>query len=137
MTYCADYDPISCPVGCYYAEETEKLNRELSSDLKDYVIMSIIYAIEIVISGLAVPVFVIVSAAERTLREKTKSQEMYLAAELEYISQYKKQQTETRAFRHDIKNNLAMAQMMLANGQTEEASAHISDGDSIPLIDDS
>ena len=43
MTYCADYDPISCPVGCYYAEETEKLNRELSSDLRDYVIMSIIY----------------------------------------------------------------------------------------------
>ena len=92
-----------------------------------YHIMSIIYAIEIVISGLAVPVFVIVSAAERTLREKTKSQETYLAAELEYFSQYKKQQTETRAFRHDIKNNLAMAQMMLANGQTEEASAHISD----------
>ena len=44
MTYCADYDPILCPVGCYYAEETEKLNRKLSSDLRDYVIMSIIYS---------------------------------------------------------------------------------------------
>ena len=43
MTYCADYDPISCPLVCYYAEETEKLNRELNSDLRDYVIMSIIY----------------------------------------------------------------------------------------------
>lgn len=43
MTYCADYDPISCPVGCYYAEETEKLNRDLSSDLRDYVTMSKIY----------------------------------------------------------------------------------------------
>ena len=43
MTYCADYDPISCPVGCYYAEETEKLNRELSPDLRDYVAMSKIY----------------------------------------------------------------------------------------------
>lgn len=43
MTYCADYDPISCPVGCYYAEETEKLSRDLSSDLKDYVTMSKIY----------------------------------------------------------------------------------------------
>jgi len=47
VTYCADYDPISCPVGCYYAEETEKLNRELSSDLRDYVIMSIIYGTEL------------------------------------------------------------------------------------------
>ena len=43
MTYCADYDPISCPVGCYYAEETEKLNRDLSSDLRDHVTMSKIY----------------------------------------------------------------------------------------------
>ncbi len=43
MTYCADYDPISCPVGCYYAEETEKLNRDLNSDLRDYVTMSKIY----------------------------------------------------------------------------------------------
>lgn len=43
MTYCADYDPISCPVGCYYAEETEKLNRELNPDLRDYVTMSKIY----------------------------------------------------------------------------------------------
>lgn len=43
MTYCADYDPISCPVGCYYAEETEKLNRDLSLDLKNYITMSKIY----------------------------------------------------------------------------------------------
>lgn len=43
MTYCADYDPISCPIGCYYAEETEKLNRDLSSDLREFVTMSKIY----------------------------------------------------------------------------------------------
>lgn len=43
MTYCADYDPISCPVGCYYAEETEKLGRELSPDLREYCTMSKIY----------------------------------------------------------------------------------------------
>lgn len=43
MTYCADYDPILCPVGCYYAEETEKLNRDMSSDLREFVSMSKIY----------------------------------------------------------------------------------------------
>ena len=43
MTYCADYDPISCPVGCYYAEVTEKLNRDLSSYLKEFVTMNKIY----------------------------------------------------------------------------------------------
>ena len=43
MIYCADYDPISCPVGCYYAEETEKLRRETSLDLIEFVTMSKIY----------------------------------------------------------------------------------------------
>lgn len=43
MTYCADYDPISCPIGCYYAEETEKLRRETSLDLREFVTMSKIY----------------------------------------------------------------------------------------------
>ena len=43
MIYCADYDPISCPIGCYYAEETENLRQELSSDLREFVTMSKIY----------------------------------------------------------------------------------------------
>ena len=43
MIYCADYDPISCPVGCYYAEETENLRRETSLDLREFVTMSKIY----------------------------------------------------------------------------------------------
>ena len=43
MIYCADYDPISCPVECYYAEETEKLRRETSLDLREFVTMSKIY----------------------------------------------------------------------------------------------
>lgn len=43
MTYCADYDPISCPIRCYYAEETENLRRETSLDLREFVTMSKIY----------------------------------------------------------------------------------------------
>ena len=43
MIYCADYDPISCPIGCYYAEETENLRRETSLDLREFVTMSKIY----------------------------------------------------------------------------------------------
>ena len=92
-----------------------------------YHYISIIYAIGVIILGLAVPVIMIISSVERALREKTKSQETYLAAELEYIGQYKKKQVETKAFRHDIKNNLAMTQMMLEKGNIEEAKSHISD----------
>ncbi|MCR5327767.1 MAG: GHKL domain-containing protein [Saccharofermentans sp.] len=92
-----------------------------------YHMMSIMFAFGIFILGLAVPVIMIIATAERSLKEKNKSQEAYLAAELEYIGQYKKTQVETKAFRHDIKNNLAMTQMMLESGHTDEAREHISD----------
>ena len=92
-----------------------------------YNLMSVMFAVGIFVLGLAVPVIMIISTAERSLKEKNKSQEAYLAAELEYIGQYKKTQVETKAFRHDIKNNLAMTQMMLESGRTDEAREHISD----------
>ncbi len=83
-----------------------------------YHYLSIFYVVGTVILGLAVPVIMIISSVDRSLREKNQAQEAYLAAELEYIGQYKKQQVETKAFRHDIKNNLAMTQMMLEKGNT-------------------
>lgn len=99
---------------------------EVTLDFR-YNVMSIMYAIGLIILGLAAPVFLIVFSAERSMLEKNKSQEAYLAAELEYIGQYKKKQVETKAFRHDIKNNLAMTQMMLDEGHVEEAREHIRD----------
>ena len=92
-----------------------------------YHLMSILYAIGIIVLGIAVPVIFIVTYTERSLREKNSYQESYLTAQLEYIKQYKKSQVETRSFRHDIKNNLAVTSMMLDNGQVEEASSHIKD----------
>jgi signal transduction histidine kinase len=92
-----------------------------------YQLMSLMFAIGIVVLGLAAPVMVVVSAADRALREKNKSQETYLSAELEYIGRYKRKQTETQQFRHDIKNNLALTQMMLEEGHFDEAKEHVSD----------
>ena len=92
-----------------------------------YGVMSVIYAVMLVILGLAAPVFLIVFSAERSMLEKNRSQEAYLAAELEYIGQYKKKQVETNRFRHDIKNNLALTQMMLDEGHAEEAREHLKD----------
>lgn len=104
---------------------------QMSSDVitleQRYHYLSIFYVVGTVILGLAVPVIMIISSVERSLREKNKSQEAYLAAELEYIGQYKKQQVETKAFRHDIKNNLSMTRMMLEKGNADEAKAHIED----------
>lgn len=92
-----------------------------------YSVISFMFAVSIIILGLAVPVIVVIATAERSMQEKNKAQETYLAAELEYIGQYKRNQVETRAFRHDINNNLAMAEMMLEEGHAEAAKEHISD----------
>ena len=65
------------------------------------------------------------TAAERNMKERYNYQENYLKAELDYIEQYKENQTETRAFRHDIINNLSMLDMMMNECKTEEASQHL------------
>ncbi len=92
-----------------------------------YGVMSVIYAAMLVILGLAAPVLLVIFSAERSMLEKNRSQEAYLAAELEYIGQYKKKQVETNRFRHDIKNNLALTQMMLDEGHVEEAREYLKD----------
>ena len=104
---------------------------ELSSEFftlsERYKVMSFMFGVGLVILGLAAPVIVVIASAERSMREKNKSQEAYLAAELDYIEQYKRKQTETRAFRHDVKNHLAMTSMMLEEGHVDEAREHIQD----------
>ena len=92
-----------------------------------YNVMSVMFAIGLILLGLAAPVIMVIASAERSMRARNKYQETYLAAELEYIEQYKRKQVETQAFRHDIKNNLAMTQMMMAEGHNDEAREHISD----------
>ncbi|MBR4556647.1 MAG: GHKL domain-containing protein [Clostridiales bacterium] len=92
-----------------------------------YHFLSILFAIGIILLGLAAPVFVLAFATDRSLREKNKAQESYITAELEYIEQYKRKQTETRAFRHDINNNLAITQMLLEEGHIDKAKEHVND----------
>ena len=103
------------------------LEPDIVSLSERYRYMSFFFAFNILLLGLIAPVFLIVFAAERILKSKNKYQESYIAAELEYMNQYKKQQIETRAFRHDIKNNLMITQMMMDEGHIEEAKAHIND----------
>ena len=92
----------------------------------NHLLLSISYGIIIPIVCIVAPVVIVTMASEKFLREQNEYQESYLKAELEYIEQYKRTQTETRAFRHDIINNLSLAKMMLDEGRTEDANAHIS-----------
>ena len=90
-----------------------------------YKILSYIFAVLIPILGGIAPIIMVMIAAEISLEEKNKYQENYLNAELDYIEQYKRSQTETRAFRHDIINNLSLTNMLLNEGKVDEASEHL------------
>ena len=92
-----------------------------------YYALSIIMGIMLPIVGTLAPVLLIINTSDKSLRERFAFQENYLNAELDYIEQYKAKQTETRAFRHDIINNLSMMDMLLADGKTAEAKEHLED----------
>lgn len=92
---------------------------------QDYSVLSIMFGIMIPVLGGLAPILLVMNAAEKSLKEKNEYQESYLAAELEYIEQYKRTQTETRAFRHDIINNLSLTNMMLEEGNVDGASEHL------------
>ena len=87
--------------------------------------LSILMGFMIPVLGIIAPIMLVMSMAEKNLREKNEYQETYLKAELEYIERYKRNQEETRAFRHDIINNLSLTNMMLEEGKAEEASEHL------------
>ena len=74
---------------------------------------------------LGVPFFIIAIVTRRSAVEKTEIQEEYITSELEYINQYKKSQSETRAFRHDMVNNLSLLSMLMENGKSAEAKEHL------------
>ena len=88
-------------------------------------LVSIVFGIVLPILACFVPSFVVLAAAEKAHKEKTEYQERYMKAELEYIKQYKRKQTETRAFRHDIINNLSLASMMLKEGRADDAVSYL------------
>ena len=90
-----------------------------------YLTLCYIFGALIPVLGWIAPALLMMNAAERSLKEKNEYQESYLNAELEYIEQYKRTQEATRAFRHDIINNLSLTNMMLDEGKTEEASEHL------------
>ena len=74
---------------------------------------------------IVIPFFFMIIISRRYVMDKTLLQEEYISAELDYINQYKKNQTEIRAFRHDIINNLAMLSALHEEKNYEGAKDYI------------
>lgn len=75
--------------------------------------------------SLVLPVFLLMNRYRNLLRDKNAYQQTYLEAELSYVEQYKKNQVQTRAFRHDVINQLSLMSMLMKEGKAREAEAHL------------
>ena len=76
---------------------------------------------------LVTPVLIIRSRISAAYQERTAYQENFLETELNASRQYKAAQEDTRAFRHDVQNNLTVLAMLMQEGKTEEAKQYLSD----------
>lgn len=74
---------------------------------------------------IVIPFFFMIIISRRYVLEKSLVQEEYISAELDYINQYKKNQTEISAFRHDIINNLSMLSALHDEKNYEGAKEYI------------
>ena len=75
--------------------------------------------------GLVIPFIIVAVISRRYAVEKTLVQENYIYAELDYLNHYKKKQEETRMFRYDIINNLAMLSSMYDDKKYDEAGEYL------------
>ena len=87
--------------------------------------MGVLLAFFILFVGIVVPVILTILVTRKYMAEKNIQQEKYMNAQLEYIRQYKDSQIATRAFRHDIINNLQLMDIMMKDGKNEEAREHL------------
>lgn len=87
--------------------------------------LEIILGIIFLLMTIVIPALIFILIARKNAVNKTLIQEEYISSELEYINQYKKSQEETRAFRHDIANNLSLLAAMMDEGKSEEAKEYL------------
>lgn len=78
------------------------------------------------VMGLVVPFIFIAIISRRYMVEKTVVQENYILAELDYLNQYKKDQSETRAFRREIKSKLEDLSVMYSGKDYSRAEKSLS-----------
>ena len=81
----------------------------------------------LIFSIIMIPLYVFRTLERDRLTSLARKQESFLESQLKAASGYRDSQEETRAFRHDIKNNLQALLLMLYNGQDKEAIKYLED----------
>ena len=77
------------------------------------------------VMGILFPILLVNIISRHYALEKTLIQEDYITAELAYINQYKQNQNETKAFRHDIINNLSILSILFTEENYDKADEYL------------
>ena len=89
--------------------------------------LRVILTVVILLLVILIPVLIIRNRLSAYYKELTAHQQNFLETELNAARQYKAAQEDTRAFRHDVQNNLTVVSMLMQEGRTEEAERYLND----------
>lgn len=87
----------------------------------------VFFVVTTAIITLALPILILRNRQTKYFNELSREHEKFLEAELAASQQYREAQEETKAFRHDVKNNLGVVTALMNDGKYEEAAQFIRD----------
>ncbi len=89
--------------------------------------MRIILVVFMLLLILLIPLLIVRNRLSAAYKEQAAYQQSFLETELNASRQYKAAQEDTRAFRHDVQNNLTAVAMLMEEGKIEEAKQYLND----------
>lgn len=89
--------------------------------------LRVMLALAMLVLLIAVPIVMIRGRVNAYYKEVNAYQQSFLETELNASKQYKAAQEDTRAFRHDVQNNLSVVAMLMEQGKVEEAQKYLND----------
>lgn len=87
----------------------------------------VIFLFSLLFIVIFIPIFLVKNCQSSFYGRLSEHQQYFLEAELNASKQYKTAQEETRAFRHDVQNNLTAVSMLMEQGKYDEAKQYIDD----------
>ncbi len=89
--------------------------------------MRIILVLFMMLLILLIPLLIVRNRLSAAYKEQAAYQQNFLETELNASRQYKAAQEDTRAFRHDVQNNLTAVAMLMEEGKIEAARQYLND----------
>jgi len=89
--------------------------------------LNIILPLSLLLIIIVIPALILLNRFKSSYKKLTDYQQNFLEIELNASKQYKAAQADTRAFRHDIQNNLSVVTTLMQDGRINEAEQYLND----------